>query len=441
MFQKLEDVFSIPELRKRIFFTLFFLFIYRIGTHVPTPGIDGNALSQFFAQQSGNLFGFFDMFTGGALSKLTVFGLGIMPYISAAIIIELLTVAVPHLAELKKRGAEGREKITKYTRYGTVGISLIQGMGISIGLEGMAPGGIPVVMFPGWGFRLVTTITLTAGTVFLMWLGEKITEKGIGNGISLLIFAGIVSGFPNAVSKSITQVQSGNIQLITMIIVVVIMVAVTAAIVFMEISSRQIPIQYVRKGGGFGGRAGNTTTSYLPLKLNPAGVIPIIFAMSIIAVPSTLASFSDSQVVQMVTGLFRPSSMWYYLITLVLIIFFTYFYTSITFNPDDIADNINKSGGVVPGKRPGAATAEFIDYTLSRLTFVGSIYLAAVALLPQMIIQSFNVPFYFGGTSLLIVIGVGMDVIQKIEAQLVTHNYDGFLKKGRIKGRKGGIYD
>jgi preprotein translocase subunit SecY len=435
MFRKIEEIFSIAELRKRILWTLFFLFVYRVGAHVPTPGIDGEALSQFFAQQSGNLLGFFDMFTGGALSKLTVFGLGVMPYISASIILELMTVAVPHLAELKKRGQEGRDKITRYTRYGTVLISMIQGLGIAIGLEGMtSPGGAPVVMFPGMGFRLLTALTLTTGTIFLMWLGEKITEKGLGNGMSVLIFAGIIAGFPSAVSRSVTLLKSGELQLIILILVLGLIFLVTAAIVFMETSHRRIPIQYVRKGGSGSSAA---TTSYLPLRLNPAGVIPIIFAMSILAFPSTLATFSQDPMVQKISYWFSPSHVFYYVVTVGFIVFFTYFYTSIIFNPDDIADNINKSGGVIPGKRPGAETAKFIDFTLSRLTFVGAIYLGAVAILPQLIIHSFSVPFYFGGTSVLIVIGVGMDMISKIEASLVTNNYDGFLKKGRIKGRGG----
>lgn len=434
MLKKIEEIFSVPELRKRVLFTLFLLIVYRIGTHVPTPGIDAEALSQFFARQSGNILGFFDMFTGGALSRLTVFGIGIMPYISASIIIELLAVVMPHLAELKKQGADGREKITKYTRYGTVGISLIQALGIAIGLESMtSPDGMPVVVTAGWGFRFVTTITLTAGTVFLMWLGEKITEKGIGNGISMIIFAGIVAAIPTGVLNTIRIVKTGELQLITLLVVVAIMVIVTAAIVFMEISQRRLPIQYVRKGGTGANRVSN---SYLPLKLNPAGVIPIIFAASIISFPNMLSSFSTNPVMQQIGFWFSPSSFVYYIIYVAMLIFFTYFYTSITFNPDDIARNINNGGGVIPGKRPGAATSEFIDYTLSRLTFVGAIYLSAVAILPQLIVQNFNVPFYFGGTSLLIVIGVGMDVIQKIESHLVTHNYDGFLKKGgKIKGR------
>jgi preprotein translocase subunit SecY len=433
MFKKIEEIFSVKELRKRVLFTLFLLIVYRIGTHVPTPGINADALSQFFARQSGNLLGFFDMFTGGALRRLTVFGIGIMPYISASIIIELLAVVSPHLAELKKQGADGREKITKYTRYGTVAISLIQALGISIGLEAMtAPDGSPIVMYPGWGFRFVTTITLTSGTVFLMWLGEKISEKGIGNGISMIIFAGIIARFPTAVINTLRIVKTGELQIITLIVIVAIMLIVTAAIVYMEIAQRRIPIQYVRKGG-FG--ANRVSSSYLPLKLNPAGVIPIIFAASIISFPRLLSSFIKTPLTSKISFWFSPSSLVYYVIYVLLLIFFTYFYTSITFNPNDIANNINNGGGVVPGKRPGNATAEFIDYVLSRLTFVGAIYLSAVAILPQIIIKNFNVPFYFGGTSLLIVIGVGMDVIQKIESHLVTHNYDGFLKKGKIKGR------
>lgn len=433
MFKKIEDIFSLPELRKRVLFTLFLLIVYRIGTHVPTPGIDSAALSQFFARQSGNILGFFDMFTGGALSRLTVFGLGIMPYISASIIMELLSVVTPTLAELKKQGSEGRAKITKYTRYGTVLISAIQGLGIAIGLESMtSPAGSSVVMFPGWGFRLVTTITLTAGTIFLMWLGEKITEKGISNGISMIIFTGIVASVPTAFINTIRVMKSGELQVITLVGVLVIAAAVITAIVFMEVAQRRLPIQYVRKGG-FGGNS--VANSYLPLKLNTANVIPIIFAASIMSFPSTLSTFSQNSILGKIGFYFSPNSFLYYIMYVVLIVFFTYFYTSIIFNPTDIADNIQKSGGVIPGKRPGAATAEFIDYTLSRLTFVGAVYLSVVAILPQLIIKNFNVPFYFGGTSLLIVIGVGMDVMSKIESHLITHNYDGFLKKGKLKGR------
>ncbi|AEI14170.1 preprotein translocase, SecY subunit [Flexistipes sinusarabici DSM 4947] len=433
MFKKIENIFSVPELRRRILFTLALLIVYRIGTHVPTPGINSDALQQFFAQQSGNILGMVDMFTGGALSRLTVFGLGIMPYISASIIIQLLTVVVPHLAELKKQGSEGQEKITKYTRYGTVGISAVQGLGIAIGLEAMnSPTGTAVVMFPGWGFRLVTALTLTTGTVFLMWLGERITEKGIGNGISLIIFAGIVARFPAAVANTFRMMQTGELQIITLIVVLAIILGVTAAIVYVEISSRRLPIQYVRKAGA-GTRGGNVSNSYLPLKLNPANVIPIIFAASIMSFPSTLSTFSQNSIFSQIGVWFSPSSPVYYILYVVLIVFFTYFYTSIIFNPDDVADNIQKSGGVIPGKRPGKATSDFIDYVLSRLTFIGALYLSVLAILPQFIISWFNVPFYFGGTSLLIVIGVGLDLIQRIESHLITHNYDGFLKRGKVK--------
>ncbi|MDY6820492.1 MAG: preprotein translocase subunit SecY [Deferribacterota bacterium] len=434
MIDKFIEILSIKDLRKKLFVTFALLVVYRIGTHVPVPGIDSEALSQFFSRQSGNLLGFFDMFTGGALSRLTVFGLGIMPYISAAIILELLTVVSPKLAELKKEGVEGRRKITNYTRYGTVLISCIQGLGISIGLESMtAPGGGHIVMYPGWPFRIITTITLATGTVFLMWLGEKITEKGIGNGISLIIFAGIVARFPAAVINTYNLFRTGEIQILTLISIIAIMLFITAAIVFMEISNRRLPIQYVRRSIGFG--VSKPTTSYLPLKLNPSGVIPIIFAASIVAFPATLSTFSNNEIVAKIGYYFSPNSAVYYLIYIVLIVFFTYFYTSIIFNPDDIAENIQKSGGVIPGKRPGPETSKFIDYTLTRLTFVGAIYLSIVAILPQIIIRYFNMPFYFGGTSLLIVIGVGLDFMQKVEAHLVTHNYEGFLRAGKIKGR------
>lgn len=436
MFKKIAEVFSIPELRKRILMTLFLLFIFRIGAHVPTPGVDGEALAQFFARASGSMLGFFDMFTGGALQKLTVFALGVMPYISASIIMELLAVVIPYIAELKKRGTEGREQITKHTRYLTVLISLIQGMGIAIGIENMtAPDGTAVVFLGGWSFRLITTLTLTTGTIFLMWLGEKITSFGVGNGMSLIIMAGIIAAFPAAAVNTYGMMNAGTIQIIPLIVAVVIMGGAFLAIVFMETSQRRLPIQYVRKGTA-GGKV-QTANSYLPLRLNPAGVIPIIFASTLITLPATIATFApDNEMVKTMNYFFSPSYPGYYALELALIVFFTYFYTSIIFNPTDIAENIQKSGGVIPGKRPGGSTADYIDYVLSRLTFVGAIYLALVAVLPQVFIGGFSLPFYFGGTSLLIVVGVGLDVIQKVESHLLTHNYDGFLKKGgRIRGR------
>lgn len=435
MFKKFEEIFSIPELRKRILMTLFLLAIFRLGAHVPTPGVNGDALAQFFARASGSMLGFFDMFTGGALQKLTVFALGVMPYISASIIIELLAVVIPYIAELKKRGSEGREKLTRHTRYLTVAISLIQGLGIAIGIEAMtAPDGSPVVFMGGWSFRLITALTLTTGTVFLMWLGEKITSFGVGNGMSLIIMAGIISSFPSAVVNTFGLMNTGELQLIPLVFAVAIMGAAFLAIVFMETSQRRLPIQYVRKGNA-GGRV-QAANSYLPLRLNPAGVIPIIFASTLITLPATIATFAPNDpILQKLNYFFSPAYPVYYFLELGLIIFFTYFYTSIIFNPKDIAENIQKSGGIIPGKRPGSATADYIDYVLTRLTFVGAIYLAIVSVMPQIFISGFGLPFYFGGTSLLIVVGVGLDVIQKLESHLITHNYDGFLKKGRIRGR------
>lgn len=436
MIKKIEEIFSIADLRKRILMTLMLLAVFRLGAYIPTPGIDGAALSQLFASMGNSLLSFFDMFTGGALKKLTVFGLGVMPYISASIILELLAVVIPHLAELKKRGTEGREKITRYTRYFTVFISFFQGFGIAIGLENMtAPGGMLIVAEPGWSFRLITALTLTTGTIFLMWLGEKITSFGIGNGMSLIIMAGIISSFPTAFKHTFSLFQTGQLDIIKLIVVLAIMAGAFIAIVFMETSQRRLPIQYVRKATA-GGR-GQTATSYLPLKLNPAGVIPMIFASTIVTLPPTLATFINTPLTQKFASVFYPGHTLYFVLDSVLIIFFTYFYTSIIFNPTDMAENIQKSGGVIPGKRPGAATATFIDYVLSRLTFVGAIYLALVAMLPQLLISMFNMPFYFGGTSILIVVGVGLDVIQKIESHLITNNYDGFLARGRIRGRNG----
>lgn len=434
MFKKIEEIFSVAELRKRVLFTLFLLVVYRIGTHIPTPGINSAALTEFFARQSGNILGFFDMFTGGALSRLTVCGLGVMPYISASIIMELLAVVSPYLAELKKQGGDGRAKITRYTRYGTVLISMVQGTGIAIGLEGMtSPTGASIVLYPGWGFRIITALTLTAGTIFLMWLGEKITEKGIGNGMSMIIFAGIVAAIPTAAMNTYRLMQTGELQIITIMGILLIIVAVTAGIVFVEAASRRIPIQYIKRGST--GLRGNVATSYLPLKMNTSGVIPIIFAASIISFPSTLSSFSGNDFIKQIGFYLSPSHFLYYVLYAGLIIFFCYFYTSIIFNPTDIAENIQRSGGVIPGKRPGSNTADFIDFTLSRLTFAGAIYLSLIAILPQFILNIFNVPFYFGGTSVLIVVGVAMDVVNKIESHLITHNYDGFLSKGRIKSR------
>lgn len=436
MIKKLQEIFSIPELRNRILMTLMLLAVFRIGAHIPTPGVNGEALSQFFNNAGNNLLGFFDMFTGGALGKLTVFAMGVMPYISASIIMELLAVVIPTLAELKKQGSEGRARITKYTRYLTVLVAAIQALAISISIETLtAPGtNMPVVFMDGWQFRFIATLTLTTGTMFLVWLGEKITSFGVGNGMSLLIMAGIISAFPGAVVNTYSLMNTGSIQIIPLIIAVAIMVAAFLAIVFMETSQRRLPIQYVKKGNT--SVLAEKSLSYLPLKLNPAGVIPIIFASTLITLPATIATFLPNEpIVQKMNYIFSPEYPTYYVLELVLIILFTYFYTSIIFNPTDIADNIKNSGGVLGGKRPGIETANYIDYILTRLTFVGAIYLAIVSVMPQLFIRAFGLPFYFGGTSLLIVVGVGLDVIQKLESHLLTHNYDGFLPKGRIKGR------
>ncbi len=433
---RFEDITKVPELNKRILYTLFFLAIYRIGVFIPTPGIDGKVLLEFFQQAQGTLLGFINMFSGGALQNFSVFALGIMPYISASIILQLLTVVVPHLEKLSKEGEMGRRKIVQYTRYGTVLLSAIQGLGISIGLENMrGPGGEMVVLNPGWSFRLMTMITLTSGTAFLMWLGEQITERGIGNGISLIIFAGIVARMPSAAANTLSLVRAGEMSIFFLLFLVALMIGVVAFIVFMELGQRRIPIQYPKRVVGrrvYGGQS-----SHLPLKINMAGVIPPIFASSIIIFPATVTNFIDIPWVKGIASSLNPTGLIYNLLYVVLIIFFCYFYTAIQFNPVDVADNLKKYGGFVPGIRPGKSTAEYIDKVLSRITLGGALYLAAVSVLPSILINRFNVPFFFGGTALLIVVGVALDTAQQIEAHLVTRQYEGLLKKGRIKGRRG----
>jgi preprotein translocase subunit SecY len=430
-----QNAFRIPELKKRILFTLALLAVYRIGAHIPTPGIDSQALAAFFQQTQGTLLGFFDMFSGGALSRLTIFALGIMPYISASIILELLTVVVPYLEKLKKEGEQGRKKITQYARYGTIVLSAVQGMGISLGLESMqSPTGALVVPDPGWSFRLMTVLTLTAGTAFIMWLGEQITERGIGNGISLIIFAGIVARLPSAIVNTFRLMETGELHLLLMIFLLGLMLAVVAAIVFMEAGHRKIPIQYAKRVVGRRMYGGQTT--HLPLKLNTSGVIPPIFASSIISFPLTIATFTHHPWLEWVSNALAPATPLYTLANVVMIFFFCYFYTAIIFNPMDVAENMKKYGGFIPGLRPGKRTAEYIDRTLTRLTFVGAIYLSFVVILPDYMIRYLNVPFYFGGTGLLIVVGVAMDTMQQIESHLVMRHYESFLKKGRLRGRR-----
>ncbi len=435
MIEGFQNAFKIPELKKRILFTLGVLAVYRVGAHVPTPGIDSQALAAFFQHTQGTLLGFFDMFSGGALSRLTIFALGIMPYISASIILELLTVVVPYLEKLKKEGEQGRKKITQYARYGTIVLSVVQGFGISLGLEGMqSPTGALVVPVAGWSFRLMTVLTLTAGTAFIMWLGEQITERGIGNGISLIIFAGIVARLPSAIVNTFKLMETGELNLLLMIFLVALMLGVVAAIVFMEAGHRKIPIQYAKRVVGRRMYGGQST--HLPLKLNTSGVIPPIFASSIISFPLTIATFTTHPWLDWVSNALAPATLLYTLANVVMIFFFCYFYTAIIFNPVDVADNMKKYGGFVPGIRPGKRTAEYIDRTLTRLTFVGAIYLSFIVILPDYMIRYLNVPFYFGGTGLLIVVGVAMDTMQQVESHLVMRHYESFLKKGRLRGRR-----
>ncbi len=425
----------IPELKRRIGVTLLLLAVYRIGVHIPTPGINTDALLAYFRAAQGTLLGLFDMFSGGALRQLSVFALGIMPYISASIILQLLTVVIPTLERLSKEGEAGHRKITQYTRYGTVILSVIQGFGIAVGLEGMmSPGDMHIVLSPGWGFRLVTVITLTAGTAFIMWLGEQITERGIGNGISLIIFAGIVAGIPNAIISTTRLVQTGEISIFLLIALAVMMLAVVAFIIFMERGQRRIPVQYAKRVVGRRVYGGQNT--HIPLKINTSGVIPPIFASSIIMFPATVANFIHIPWVQSVAQALGPGHWAYSVLYVGFIIFFCYFYTAIVFNPVDVSDNMKKYGGFIPGIRPGRPTAEYIDKVLSRITLGGAIYVSAVCVLPTLLIQKFAVPFYFGGTALLIVIGVAMDTLSQIEAHMLSRHYEGFLKRSRVKGRR-----
>ncbi len=430
-----QNIGKIPELKRRIGTTLLLLAVYRIGVHVPTPGINREALAAFFAAAQGTLLGLFNMFSGGAMQQLSVFSLGIMPYISSSIILQLLTVVIPHLERLSKEGEAGRKKITQYTRYGTVVLSIIQGFGIAFGLEGMTgPGGEPVVVAPGWAFRLITVITLTAGTAFIMWLGEQITERGIGNGISLIIFAGIVAGMPTAVGNTLRLMQTGEMSAFKALILLVIMIAVVGFIVHVERGQRRIPVQYAKRVVGRRMYGGQST--HLPLKINTSGVIPPIFASSIIMFPATVANFIQVPWMQSIARMLMPGHWLYTVLYVGFIIFFCYFYTAIVFNPMDVADNMKKYGGFIPGIRPGRPTAEYIDKVLSRITLGGAIYVSIVCVLPSIFTQNFNVPFYFGGTALLIVVGVAMDTVGQIEAHMLTRHYEGFLKSGRIRGRR-----
>jgi preprotein translocase subunit SecY len=466
--QSLRNIWDVPDLRKRVLFTLGLLAVYRLGNHIPTPGINAQALIDFFQQNRGNWFGLVDMFSGGNLSRVTVFALGIMPYISASIILQLLTVVWPYLERLSKEGELGRRKITQYTRYGTVLLSIVQSLGIAAYLERMTVAQqFRIVESPGIGFKLMTVLTLTTGTAFIMWLGEQITERGIGNGMSLLIFAGIVVGFPRGLIDTVQRVQRGELGLITTLVLVAMMVLVIAGIVFVERGQRRITVQYAKRVVGRRMYGGQST--HLPLRVNTSGVIPVIFASSIIAFPQTIASWWSTNLpwMQAVSEQLSWGMPLYNLLYVTFIIFFCYFYTSIVFNPDDVAENMRKYGGFVPGIRPGKRTAEYLDHILGRITFGGAIYLAIIALLPEFLITGFRVApipwfgpsldafltnnnlgwvteglglnFYFGGTSLLIIVGVAMDTVAQVEAQLIMRHYDGFSGPGkgrRIRGRR-----
>ena len=424
-----------PELLPKLLWTLGLLCAYRIGVHIPVPGVDGAALNSFFESVAGTLFGLFDMFSGGALSNVSVFALGIMPYISSSIIIQLLQVVSPELKRMaKEEGAAGRRKITQYTRYGTVLITIIQGFGIAVGLETMySNSGAAVVPVPGWTFRIMTILTLTAGTVLIMWLGEQITEKGIGNGISLIIFSGIVVGIPGAAVKSYKLNSMGEKSIFISIALLVFMLAVLAGVVFMERAQRRIPIQYAKRQVGRKMYGGQST--HLPLRVNTAGVIPPIFASSLLLFPATMANFDIADWLKNAASWFSPSSVLYNVVFVALIFFFCFFYTAIIFDPKDVAENLKKSGGFIPGIRPGEKTQEYLDGVLSRLTLWGGVYISIISVLPMLLIGKFNVPFYFGGTSILILVGVAMDFMSQLESHRISRQYEGLMNKTRIKGR------
>jgi len=426
------------ELKKRIWFTLGALVIYRLGTYIPAPGIDPDVMRQIFEQQSGGILGMFDMFSGGALGRMTIFALNIMPYISAAIIMQLLSAVSPTLEALKKEGESGRKKINQYTRYGTVLLASVQAYGIAVGLESSGGGGAAVVLVPGFYFRFTMVVTLTGGTIFLMWLGEQITQRGVGNGISLIIFSGIVANLPLALVSTLELGRTGALSAAIIILLLIMVVGVIAFIVFMERAQRRIIIQYPKRQVGnkmFGGES-----THLPMKVNPSGVIPLIFASSLLLMPLTVAGFSAGsgpEWLSWVTSLLGRGQPLYLTVYIGLIVFFTFFYTTIVFNPADTADNLKKHGGFIPGIRPGRNTEEHLRFILMRLTAVGALYLSLVALLPELLISRLAVPFYFGGTSLLIVVSVTMDTVGQVHSHLLAHQYEGLIKKTKLKGRRG----
>jgi preprotein translocase subunit SecY len=428
---------KLTELRQRFFFVIFALFVYRVCTHIPVPGINPIALAAMFEQQSGTILDMFNMFSGGALQRLSVVALGIMPYISASIIMQLLSFVDPRLKQLRKEGESGRRKITQYTRYGTVVLATFQAFGVSVALEGQQAAGLAVVMDPGLGFRLTAVTTLVTGTLFLMWLGEQITERGIGNGISLIIFAGIVAGLPAAVGGTLELSRTGQLHLLSVVALFVLSIAVTAFVIFVERGQRRITVNYAKRQMGRKMYAGQS--SHLPLKLNMSGVIPPIFASSIILFPATLAGWfgqgEGMRWLQDLSSAISPGQPLYVMLYAAGIVFFCFFYTAIVFDPRETADNLKKSGAFVPGMRPGEQTAQYLDRVLTKLTMAGAIYITSVCLLPEFLILKFNVPFYFGGTSLLIIVVVVMDFMAQVQAHLMSHQYDGLLKKANLKGQ------
>lgn len=426
-----DGIVKIPELRKRIIFTLVMLAVYRIGVHIPTPGIDGAALQQVFSNMKGTIFGVFNLFSGGALERFSIFALGVMPYISSSIIMQLLTVVIPFLHDLQKEGDSGRKKITQYTRYGTVFLCIVQGYGIAAGLEHYS--NPAVVLHPGMAFKLLTTATLCSGTVFLMWVGEQMTERGIGNGISLLIFAGIAARIPAGMGSTLSLYRSGELTFFKILMVLAIIIGTFFVIIFVERGARRIPIQYAKRIVGRKVYGGQNTN--LPLKVNTSGVIPPIFASSLLMFPATVGTFFPIAKFQWISNMLAPGSLMYEVAFVGLIMFFCFFYTAVTFKTDDVADNLKKYGGFIPGIRPGLPTAQYIDHVLTRITLGGAIYISAICVLPTIFTQGMNVPFYFGGTSVLILVGVALDTVAQIETFLLTRNYEGFMKHTRVKGR------
>lgn len=435
MIKKFQDIFSIPELKRRILFTIGLLVVYRIGGHITAPGINPLALKAFFQNQKGTIFALYDLFAGGNLQRATIFALGIMPYISASIIIQLLQAVIPYFEKLSKEGEEGRKKITQYTRYGTVLLSVVQSIGISFFLLSMNPGGTSVVMMSPFAFRILTVITMTAGTIFIMWLGEKISEKGIGNGISLIIMVGILARYPGNFLNTWRAIKLGQITPFRMVFFAIIMVAVIAAVILITQGQRRIPVEYAKRIVGnkvYGGRS-----QYIPLRVNTAGVIPIIFAQSIMMFPSTIAMFfKGSGIIAGIQAILAPGSWLYVSLYAIIIVFFTYFYTAIILNPTDMAENMKKYGGFIPGIRPGKRTSDYIDRILTRVTLPGAIFLAFIAVLPDILMRRGGLPFYFGGTGLLIIVGVMLDTLKQIETHLLMRHYDGFMKKGHLRGRR-----